>query len=126
MTIQTRPPTPLPTHNSLSEPADKKRKRDKKGKVSEEGEVVPIKELEPQKGEKITKGAQRKTSAEGMVAERVFERRPRVTIWNPPLELDGAPLLPNSSIRDFQKKKKLATWLMHLNSPCSYLKTWPT
>lgn len=62
--IQTRPLTPLPTHNSLSKPADKKKKRDKKGKeVSEEGEVVPIKELEPQKGEKITKGAQRKTSA---------------------------------------------------------------
>ena len=110
MAIQTRPPTPLPTHNSLSKPADKKRKRDKKGKeVSKEGEVVPIKELEPQKGEKITKGAQRKTSAEGMVAERVFERRPRVPIWNPPLELDGAPLLPDSFIRDFQKKKK--SWL---------------
>ena len=41
----------------------------------EEDEVVPSKELEPQKGEKITKGAQRKTSVEGKGAEVVAEHR---------------------------------------------------
>ena len=56
--VQTRPPTPLPTHTSQLEPTDKKRKWDWKGKdVVEEGEVVPSKELEPQKGAKIAKGA---------------------------------------------------------------------
>ena len=54
--IQNGPPTPLPTHTSPLEQADKKRKRDKKGKeVSEEGEVVPSKELEPQRGVKLSK-----------------------------------------------------------------------
>ena len=48
--------------------------------VTKEGEVVPIKELGPQKGAKIAKGAQRKTSAEGVVAEKVFEHCPRVPI----------------------------------------------
>ena len=46
--IQPRPPTPLPTHDSLSEQPKKKRKSDRKGKeVTEEGEVVPLKDLEP-------------------------------------------------------------------------------
>ena len=74
-------------------------------KVSEEDEVVPSKELEPQKGAKITKGAQRKTSVEGKGAEVVAEHRPSVPTWNPPLELDGVPLPLDSSIRDFQKGK---------------------
>ena len=73
--------------------------------VTKEGKVVPIKELEPQKGAKIAKGAQRKTSTKGVVAERVFERCPRVPIWNPLLESDGDPLPLDSSIRDFQKRK---------------------
>ena len=98
------PPTPLPTHISPLEQIDKKRKR--KGKdVFKEGGVVPSKEFEPQKGMKITKGAQRKTSAEGIGTEIVSKCRPRVPTWNPPLELDGAPLPLDSSIRDFQKGK---------------------
>ena len=45
--IQPRPPTPLPTHTSLFEQLEKKRKREKKGKeVSEKGEIAP-KDLEP-------------------------------------------------------------------------------
>ena len=71
----------------------------------EEGEVVPSKELEPQKGATIAKGAYRKTSVEGMGAERASKRRPRVPTWNPSLVLDEAPLPLDSSIRDFQKGK---------------------
>ena len=41
-------------------------------------EIVPSKELEPQKGEKIAKGAQRKTLIEGTGAEVVAERCFRV------------------------------------------------
>lgn len=37
--------------------------------------------------------------------ERVSERRSKVPIWNPPLELDGAPLPLDFSTRDFQKGK---------------------
>ena len=71
------PLTPLPTHTSPLEQIDKKRKR--KGKdVFKEGGVVPSKELEPQKGMKITKGAQRKTLAEGIGTEIVSKCRPRV------------------------------------------------
>ena len=73
--------------------------------MAKEGEVIPFKELEPQKGAKIANGAQRKSSGEGAITERVSNRRPRVPVWNPPLELDGAPLLLDSSIEDFQKEK---------------------
>nr|POE57240.1 hypothetical protein CFP56_01893 [Quercus suber] len=81
VTIQTRPPTPLPVHTSPSEPVDKRRKRDRKGKdVAEEGEVIPSKMLEPQKGAKIAKGTQKKSSSEGAIIERVPDCRPRVQI----------------------------------------------
>lgn len=42
---------------------------------------------------------------DGSSIEVVSERRPRVPIWNPSLELDGALLPLDSSIRDFQKGK---------------------
>ena len=81
-------------------------KRDRKGKdVVEEGEVIPSKELEPQKGAKIDKGAPKKSSSKGAIIEKVPNRCPRVQIWNPLLELDGASLPLDSSIRDFQKGK---------------------
>lgn len=35
----------------------------------------------------------------------VVDHRPKILVWNPLLELDGAPLLLDSSIRDFQKGK---------------------
>ena len=54
---------------------------------------------------KISKGVQRKTSVEGTDVEMVSERRPKVPTWNLPLELDGAPLPLDFSIRDFQKGK---------------------
>lgn len=44
--------------------------------MSEQGEIVPIKELKPQKGAKLAKGEQRKTSSEGAITKWVFDRRP--------------------------------------------------
>ena len=44
--------------------------------MAKEGEVIPFKELEPQKGAKIAKGAQRKSSGERAIIERVSNRRP--------------------------------------------------
>lgn len=103
---QTQPPSPLPAHASLFDQVDKKRKRDKKGKeVAEEGKSIPSKELEPPKGAKIAKGAQRKPSSEGAITKRTIDCRPQVPIWNPTLELDGAHLPMDSSVRDFQKGK---------------------
>ena len=52
--------------------------------MSEEGEIVSVIELKPQKGAKIAKGAQKKISAEGTVAEKASESRRRVQIWNLP------------------------------------------
>ena len=44
----------------------------------EEGEVVPSKELEPQKGAKIAKGAQTRSSSVGAIVERGHDHYPRV------------------------------------------------
>jgi len=71
--------------------------------VSKEGEVAPLKDLEPYKGAKIAKRAPRKNMMEGSGTEMDFDHRPRVSIWNLSLELDGAPLPLDSSIREFQK-----------------------
>ena len=57
----------------------------------EKGEVVPSKELEPQKGAKIAKGAQTRSSSVGAIMERGHDHYPRVQIWDPFLVLDGAP-----------------------------------
>ena len=104
--FENKPPTPLPIHNSSPKQDDKKRKRDKKGKdVAKEGEVVPSKELKPQKRAKMAKRVHKRPSTEGAVMERGPKRRLRIQIWNPPLELDGAPLPLDSSIRDFQRGK---------------------
>jgi len=37
----------------------------------------------------------------GLGADMVTDCRPRVPVWNPVLELDGAPLPLDSFIRDF-------------------------
>lgn len=93
----------LPTCTSHAEPLEKKWKIEKKAKeTSEEGEVPLSKELKPQKGAKITKGPQRRNMAKGLGTKMVSDRRTRVLIWNPTLELDKAPLPMDSSIRDFQ------------------------
>ena len=51
------------------------------------------------------KEAQRKNTPEGSGANIVANRCPRIPIWNPVLELDGALLPLDSSIKDFQKGK---------------------
>lgn len=77
--VHPRPLTPLPSLTSLVEPPETKRNRQKKGKkTSEEGKVPPPKDLEPQKGAKITKGPQRRTTAKGLSIEMVSDRHTRV------------------------------------------------
>jgi len=56
-------------------------------------------------GAKIAKEAQRENAMDSSGTEMVSNRRPRVSIWNPSLKLDGALLPLDSSIRDFQKGK---------------------
>lgn len=51
------------------------------------------------------KGLQRRSNIEGFGAEVVPNRCIRVLVWNPMLELDGALLPMDSSIRDFQQGK---------------------
>ena len=80
MVAHPRLSTPFPTYTSPPEQGDKKRKRNRKGKeVFEEVKIVPSKELEPQKGAKIAKRAQRKTSVKGTSVEVVAERYPKVS-----------------------------------------------
>lgn len=42
---------------------------------------------------------------EGLSTEMVSDRRAKIPTWNLKLELDGAPLPMDSSIRDFQQEK---------------------
>ena len=44
-------------------------------------------------------------ATDGLGTEMFLDRLPRVSIWNPSLELDRALLPLDSSIRDFQKGK---------------------
>ena len=101
------PPTPLPPWVSPAEPLEKKRKRDKKAgnETSKEGEVQPSKDQEPPKGSKVAKGQQRRSFVEGSGLEVTPDCCPKVPTWNLPLELNGAPLSVDSSIRDFQQGK---------------------
>ena len=54
VSVDPRPPTPLPSRTSPIELVEKKRKRDKKsGKgMSEEGKIQPSKDQEPSRGSK--------------------------------------------------------------------------
>ena len=64
----------------------------------EEGKGLPSKEVEPQKGAKAAKTAHTRSSSEGSMVERGYDHQVKVPAWNPPLVLDGAPLLTNASI----------------------------
>lgn len=55
--------------------------------------------------------------------DMVADHRPRILVWNLVLELDGAPLPLDSSIRDFQKGK--ASYDADANLYFC-LRTWPT
>lgn len=67
--------------------------------------MFPPKTSSPRVGKKLQKLHREKNMVEGSGIEVVSKRRPRVPIWNPSLELDGALLPLDSSIRDFQKGK---------------------
>ena len=104
VSIDPRPPTPLPSRTSPTEPVEKKRKRDKKSKkgMPEEGKIQPSKDQEPLRGSKAPKGQQRRSSADGTGFEIMLDCHSKVPAWNPSLELDGALLPAHSSIKDFQ------------------------
>lgn len=101
--VQPRPPTLLPIHSFPLEQLKKKRKREKKWKEASEEGQISSKDLQPQNGAKIAKGAQKRNTPEGSSIDVVVDCCPRIPIWNPTLELDGAPHLLDSFIRDFQK-----------------------
>lgn len=80
--IQTKPPTPFPTHTFEPNPANKKRKWDQKGKdIVEEGKVIPFKEPA-----KMAKGAQKKSLGNRALVEKGHDPRFWMPIWDlPPL-----------------------------------------
>lgn len=50
----------------------------------EEGKVIPFKEPEPQKGAKMARRAQKKSSSDRVLVEKGFNPHSRMPIWNPP------------------------------------------
>ena len=93
---------PPPPSASLFAPANlKKRKKDKE--VVEEGKLVPYNEGIHPKVSKMAKGRQRGSLTESKKVEHMAEVRPLNLAWNPRLELDGAAIPWNSTIREFQR-----------------------
>lgn len=70
--------------------------------MSKEGEVKPSKDPKPPKGAKVAKRQQRRSSTKGSRTRVTPDCHTKVPIWNLTLELDGAPLPVDFSIRDFQ------------------------
>ena len=98
---QTRLPTPPPTQPLRVDPVDHKRKREEKGKeVVEIGKTQPSQEIKPQRGAKQPKVTQTRSANEG---ERKGDHRAAALAWAPCMKLDGAPLLSDASIPDFQQ-----------------------
>ena len=89
------PSLPLPIIGLLPIPNLKKERKEKE---IEEGEAVPRKDLKQQK---IAKDRGRASSVESKEVEHSADMRNPT--WNPRLELDGAALPWNSSIREFQR-----------------------
>lgn len=67
----------------------------------EEGKVIPFKEPEPQKGAKMARRAQKKSSSDRVLVEKDLIPTLGCQSGTPLLELDGAPLPLDSSIREF-------------------------
>ena len=76
------------------------KKKRKEKEVAEEGEVVRQKEP---KQEKMAKGQGRASSVETREDQHVAEVRHQNPAWDPWLEMDGAAIPWNSTIREFQK-----------------------
>ena len=66
----------------------------------EVGKKQPLQEIEPQRGAKQTRIMQTRSVAEG---EGRVDHRTAAPIWAPCMELDGALLLSDASIQDFQQ-----------------------
>jgi len=71
--------------------------------VADEGEVVPLDEGVPPKLPKTAKDKGKASLIESKEVEPVAEVRPLNPAWNPQLELDGAAIPWNSSIKEFQR-----------------------
>ena len=77
-------------------------KQEQKGKeVMDERKGLPPREAEPQKGAKVARTMQKRSSSEGSIVERGHDHQAKVQAWNPLFVLDGAPLPTDASIRDF-------------------------
>ena len=93
---QPLPDLPLPPTTGLLPIPNLKKKR--KEKKTEEGEIVPLKYPKQQK---IARDRGWASSVDNKEAEHSADVRHPT--WNPKLELDGAALPWNSSIREFQR-----------------------
>lgn len=67
--------------------------------------MLPLKTLSPKKEQRIPKGHKEKNATEGSGTKMVSDRSPRVSIWNPSVKLDEAPLPLDFSISDFPKRQ---------------------
>ena len=76
------------------------KKKRKKKEVAKEGEVV--RQNEP-KQQKTVKGQGRASSVESRKDQHAVEVLHQSPVWDPPLEMDGAAIPWNSTIREFQK-----------------------
>lgn len=93
---QTKLPTPPPTQTFQADPTNHKRKRYEKGKkVVEIGRTLPSHKVKPQRRAKQPRGLQTRSANE---AEQKGDHRARTLAWAPRMELDGAPLLNDTSI----------------------------
>ena len=93
-------PLPPPSVNPFTLANLKKRKKDKE--VVEKGELVPYNEEVPPKFPK-TANKGRASLAKSKEDRHMTEMRPSSPTWNPQLELDGAAIPWNSTIREFKR-----------------------
>ena len=71
--------------------------------MAKEGELVLQKEGVPPKQQKTAKGKGQAFSVESKEDQNVAEVRLQNPVWDPRLELDGAAIPWDSTIREFQK-----------------------
>nr|POE94840.1 hypothetical protein CFP56_12695 [Quercus suber] len=80
VSVNPRPPIPLPSRASPAEALEKKRMKDKKAgkEMFKEGKIQPSKDQEPPNGAKVDKGQQRRSSVENSGVEVAPDHRPKV------------------------------------------------
>ena len=89
------PPPPPPSINPFAPANLKKRKKEK--------EITEEKELVPHEQQKIAKGKGKASSVKSKEDRNVVEVCLQNPTWDPSLELDGAAIPRNSTIREFQR-----------------------